>query len=184
MDKTEAISAFCAHPKNRDRNSPICARWCSSHGSCRGHGGHSSGRGAWRIIGKHVISGDRPRPSCVVSHWPRQHFIGTIGAFAWQTSRRRHGALIGACNSITTQRPGTLNEKNFLPSGGYLGTLESSSASGSRSFFIFWGCNMVPVPCSIIGPPRVLGQVPPERKLSRSLLRFFLAINWAIITTH
>jgi hypothetical protein len=33
---------------------------------------------------------------------------------------------------------------------------------------------MVPVPCSIIGPPLVRGHVPPLRKLSRSLLRFFL----------
>ena len=32
----------------------------------------------------------------------------------------------------------------------------------------------LPVPCSMIGPPLVLGQVPPLRKLSRSLLRFFL----------
>ena len=32
----------------------------------------------------------------------------------------------------------------------------------------------LPVPCSMIGPPLVLGQVPPLRKLSLSLLRFFL----------
>ena len=88
-----------------------------------------------------------------------------------------------------------------LPSGGYLGKLANNSANGKRPFFIFWGCNMVPVPkerknvnkqlimtrkkipeknfvnlpCSIMGPPRVRGQVPPLQKLSLcSLLRFFL----------
>ena len=33
-----------------------------------------------------------------------------------------------------------------LPSGGYLGKLANNSANGKRPFFIFWGCNMVPVP--------------------------------------
>ena len=70
----------------------------------------------------------------------------------------------------------------LIPSGGYLGKLDSNSANGSRSFFCFWGCNMVPVPCSIIGPPRVRGHVPPDRKLSRSLLRFFLP--WKERTNH
>ena len=58
-----------------------------------------------------------------------------------------------------------------------MGRFAKSSARGNLPFFIFCGCKIVPVPCSMIGPPRVRGHVPPLQKLSLSLLRFFLPEN-------
>ena len=42
-----------------------------------------------------------------------------------------------------------------------LGSPVRSSARGNLSFLTFCGWRIVPVPWSITGPPRVLGQVPP-----------------------